>query len=386
MTAEPPAWAVAEARKLIAARRNGQQPTPEPEDLLAGIRDGSWLCAQTFPPLRYHIPGLVPEGLSVLAGAPKVGKSFLVLDFAIAAASGGTALERIACEPRAVCYFALEDGDRRLQSRVRYLTGDPPRLPADFRYFTTCEPGRLVATLEAYFSRYGGEQPLVLLDTLGKALPPALMGETPYSRDYRIMGELKAITDACPGSALAVLHHDRKAAAEDFISTVSGTNAIAGAADTVLVLSRKRGQDEAILQVTGRDVHEGAYAMTFAAGAWQLDGANLEEAAQVAAERQNVSRLGDRSTEIVATVAAHPAGVDAAVVATAIGIDAKTAGTYLGRLAEKGRIRRAARGLYSPVESVGSVEFPAQAAFNTSNTFHTPQSQMSHPTTTVHGG
>jgi hypothetical protein len=152
-----------------------------------------------------------------------------------------------------------------------------------------------------------------------------------------------------------VLHHDRKASAEDFISTVSGTNAIAGAADTVLVLGRKRGQDEAILQVTGRDVHEGAYAMTFAGGAWVLDGADLEEAAQVAMERQNTSGLGDRSAAIVAFVARHPAGVRAADVAEQFDMPTDQVRPYLGRLADSGRIDRASRGLYVGVTSVTSV-------------------------------
>jgi hypothetical protein len=42
-------------------------------DLLAGLRNGGWLDAQDFPPLRYAIPGLVPEGLSLIVGAPKIG-------------------------------------------------------------------------------------------------------------------------------------------------------------------------------------------------------------------------------------------------------------------------------------------------------------------------
>lgn len=67
-----------------------------------------------------------------------------------------------------------------------------------------------------------------MLDTLGKVMPEARVGESAYQRDYRIGGRLKRIADEWPGLAVVVVHHDRKAAAEDFVDSVSGTNGLAG--------------------------------------------------------------------------------------------------------------------------------------------------------------
>jgi hypothetical protein len=69
-----------------------------------------------------------------------------------------------------------------------------------------------------------------------------------------------------------LVHHVRKAGAEDFLATVSGTNGLAGAADAVLVLERARAQADGVLHVTGRDVDETDYALAFdpRAGAWRL--------------------------------------------------------------------------------------------------------------------
>jgi hypothetical protein len=78
-------------------------------DLLAGLRNGAWLDAQEFPALRYHLPGIVPEGSSLLVGPPKIGKSWLVLSLALAAAAGGQALGQ-PIDARPVFYLALEDG------------------------------------------------------------------------------------------------------------------------------------------------------------------------------------------------------------------------------------------------------------------------------------
>jgi len=113
--------------------------------LLATLRTGAWLDAQVFPPLSYVVPGLVPEGSVLLVGAPKIGKSWLVLAVGLAAASGGKALG-LDVSKRPVLYLALEDGDRRLQDRCRRLLADDP-IPAEFQYLTRIEPGRIIDTI-----------------------------------------------------------------------------------------------------------------------------------------------------------------------------------------------------------------------------------------------
>ena len=88
------------------------------KELLAGVRTGEWLDQQVFPPLTYAIPGVIPEGFTVVAGAPKVGKSWFILSLCLAVASGGRALGALTVDQRKVLYLALEDGDRRLQERI----------------------------------------------------------------------------------------------------------------------------------------------------------------------------------------------------------------------------------------------------------------------------
>jgi hypothetical protein len=340
--------------------------------LLATLRTGAWLDAQVFPPLAYAVPGLIPEGSVLLVGAPKIGKSWFVLAVGLAASEGGKALG-IDVPKRPVLYAALEDGDRRLQERCRRLLADDP-IPPEFQYLTRIEPGRIGDTIAAWMHWHQQPPPLVILDTLGKVLPPAVQGEVPYQRDYGVGSALKRIVDTYPGATLLVNHHQRKAEATDFIDVVSGTAGLAGAADTIIVLSRDRQEASGLLKVTGRDVSEGEYAVTFKDGAvWELDGHDLatarEKAQKVRATTRATAAAGDRMLDVVLYAYEHPDGVRRGDVAKALKLEPSVAGVYLARAVDTGRLQRAERGLYTPVTSVTSLRSrPEDVTDNTRNT------------------
>lgn len=338
-------------------RTSATQPATEyggdPNPLLAGLRNGAWLDAQRFPPLTWLVPGLVPEGMSLLVGGPKIGKSWLSLNVALAVASGGTALGSVPVgRARPVLLLALEDGDRRLQERARELLSGQP-IPPLLDYMTRVEPGMVLPTVLAWLDTLDDDaEPLVILDTLGKVMPPTASGESPYQRDYRVSGRLKQLCDARPGMALLVLHHDRKAQTDDFVDGVSGTNGIAGAADTILVLHRPRTEARGLLKVTGRDVVEREYAVTVEGGHWRLVGDDLDDAAATAQTIRATAGLADRSAEIVRFVARCPEGARAAEVAEHLGISDDDARRYMARLHKAGKLNKPERGLYTPVLSV----------------------------------
>jgi hypothetical protein len=312
------------------------------------IRDGAWLDKQVFEPLRFLVPELVPEGFSELAGSPKSGKSVLFLQFGLTAAAGGE-IFGLKCKRAHVLYLALEDSDRRIQSRAREILGGEP-IPKWFQFKTKCEPGRLIRDITDWLDGLpDGDSALVLVDTLGKVLEPPKKGETVYDRDYRIASALWAVATSRPGTAIVASRHTRKARSDDFLDLVSGTQGIAGAADTVLVLSRKRSAVDGLLQLTGRDLDDAEYALTLERPyGWQLDdgGSGLAGAAGVAIARKD--NLGERSEAVVAFVNSHPDGVTAQDVAGKLGISVPVARVCLSRMADSGRIKRRMRGLFGP--------------------------------------
>lgn len=327
--AKPDAW----TRTNLAADDTGQPPVPRTR-----FR-GDELQAMTFPPQRFAVPDLVPEGLTVLAGAPKLGKSWMALEAALAVASGGRFLGTLEVERGPALYLALEDGARRLRDRITLLLGDRDPFPRDLHVWLD-RPTRLLEELDAHLDAHKGTR-LVIIDTLGKVRPPAPPGGPTYSDDYRVAGTLQRFA-IDRGVAVLVVHHTRKGRGEDYVEAVSGTHGITGAADAVILLDRDRGSDGALLHVTGRDLRDDL--------AWRLDriGPAWHFVERVRADAVQARQgLGDTAGRIVEAVAAAGEPVSASEIADALGMRPDVAKDYLGRLARDGRLHRPARGRYA---------------------------------------
>jgi hypothetical protein len=332
--------------------------------------NAAWLMRQEFPPIKYAVPGVVPEGLTVLAASPKAGKSWLVLGLGLELACGGYAFGALHVgRARPVLYLALEDGQRRLQDRIRRL--EPREVSHRLEFATAIPDGKVIEIIRGFMQRYDGLDPVVILDTLGKVMPPA-GAQSQYGHDYQTLSALKRTCDEVPGSSLIVGHHTRKMDAGDFLDAVSGTQGIAGAADTVLVLKRDRHGNAATLQVTSRDAAEGEYSLTLTdRGAWELDGGDLAAAAQAAQATRSSQGTGERMTELIETVGRFPGGIRRKDLSELLHMEDNQLGTYLKRATEAGRIANPQRGLYTPVTSVTSVTFPIGES-DAHDTYDTP--------------
>jgi hypothetical protein len=222
------------------------------------------LLAMELPAPRWAIPGLLSEGLTILAGKPKLGKSWMALNLAMTVAAGGMALGSIKVHPGDVLYLALEDRLRRIRDRAAKVLGGL-KLQA---------PGRLGIAVEWKRQDKGGvfdlakwlaqanDPRLIVIDVWAKFRSPAKMKGSAYEQDYDQLTEVKSVADHYGASVLAI-HHTRKGAAEDVFDEISGTLGIAGAADGSMVLTRSRGKNEGTLAMTGRDIEEQTIAVEF---------------------------------------------------------------------------------------------------------------------------
>ncbi len=219
------------------------------------------LVAKDIPEPRWAVPGVIPAGLSFLAGRPKMGKSWLALNICIAVATGGDALG-VKVEPGRAAYLALEDTARRLKSRlIKVLAGQPA--PDSLQLFTTwprTDQGGM-DYLVNWLGKYNDCKVLVI-DTFAKIRGRASRNEGLYSDDYAAAGQFKTIADKF-GCSIILIHHTKKGGSADVFDEISGTTGLTGAADTIAILKRDRGQADAVLHITGRDVSEREIALHF---------------------------------------------------------------------------------------------------------------------------
>ena len=186
----------------------------------------------------------------ILAGAPKIGKSFLVAQIAYHV-SIGRKLWDFEVHQGTVLYLALEDDYQRIQSRMFMMYGvdDTPNL-----HFATVA-GRIGNGLDEQlenFVREHSNTKLIIIDTMQKIREVG--GEAySYASDYEIIGRLKQFADKY-GICVLIVHHTRKQPAGDSFEMISGTTGLLGCADGALLMQKKkRTALEATIDVVGRD-------------------------------------------------------------------------------------------------------------------------------------
>ena len=220
------------------------------------------------------IDGLLPVGTYLLAGAPKIGKSFLVLQMAYQVSMGEPFLG-FSSRQGTVLYLALEDTYERLQKRLAQMTEqDSERLILSV-FSETLDEG-LTERLSDFWSEHA-DTVLIVIDTLQRVRSRTPDGGS-YAADYDTLARLKEFSDTF-GVTVLVVHHTRKEGAEDVFNMISGTNGLMGAADGALLLHKdKRTASEAVLEVVGRDQPQLRLHLRFAAAhlRWELLEAETE--------------------------------------------------------------------------------------------------------------
>ncbi|MEU3492208.1 AAA family ATPase [Kitasatospora cineracea] len=292
--------------------------------------------ATDFPEPRWAVPGFFAEGVSLLAGPPKVGKSWLSLGLGLDVAAGRPAFGTVPVEPGPVLYLALEDTPRRLKTRMGKLLAGRPA-PRDLTIATEFPPlpqGGADA-LDNWLTR-NPDARLVVIDVFAKVRGVSPPGVAAYDADYAAIGYAKQVADR-HSVATILVHHVRKMGSDDFLAEVSGTNGLAGAADATLVLKRSRGKADGVLHITGRDVDEAEHALSFQpeSGSWLLlDGPAGDHT------------IGDTRSTILQYVRQHP-GVRPKDIATATGLDVDLTRRTCSRMAEAGQLHRDTTGAYT---------------------------------------
>lgn len=199
------------------------------------------------------IEGMLGIGAYILAGAPKIGKSFLVWQIAYAVATGND-LWGLSVRQGSVLVLALEDTEDRIYSREERMLSDETQTPKPDNLHAAFAADGIEGDLEGQIDRFMVEHPdtiMVVVDILQRVRKHG--EKVSYANDSDTMLALKAIADKHQ-ICLLVVHHTRKAKADDIFEMISGTNGLGGSADGALVLTKEsRTGSTATLSVIARD-------------------------------------------------------------------------------------------------------------------------------------
>jgi hypothetical protein len=238
--------------------RRPPQPYLAPGDFIPA----SELMEMQFQDPLWLVRGLLPKGLTVLAGKPKAGKSWLALALGLELAAGGSVLGHRESQPCTVLYLALEDTPRRLKTRILKLEDVEPvsdrlLLSTEWRNFGDYGVEDLEILLET-----NPDIALVIIDTWQRVRGSVDGFQGIYGQDYNDVAELKSVADR-HGIAIILVHHVKKGDEQDPLDQVSGSTGITGAADAIWVLKRNRNATHGELHILGRDLEERELAVSF---------------------------------------------------------------------------------------------------------------------------
>lgn len=231
--------------------------------------DAETLLSTPMSKTMFIVDELIPQGVNVLSGASKIGKSWLMLWLGLQV-SQGLPVWDLPTKQCDVLYLCLEDTQRRIKDRLFELTDNPPR---NFHLSVMC--GLIGNGLEEEIINFLSDFPktkFVIIDTLQKVRDSkGSAGKTGmYGNDYDDISSIKRIADEYDISIILVHHLRKLKDGDDPFNEVSGSTGIIGAADTNYVLKRKRSGNAATLLACGRDVEYQELTLQFNNLIWEL--------------------------------------------------------------------------------------------------------------------
>lgn len=252
------------------------------------VRNAADLLKTDFKEVQWAIRGLVPEGVTIISGDPKIGKSWLVYQACIAVATGTSLWHGRPPEVQGdALMLALEDNDRRLKRRLdKLLIGLPGTIPNLLHYSTDWPRAEDGVKEIASWLRAHPNCRLVVIDTISAFRDNDPGRKSAYAHDY-VVGEMLKPLAREFSCAIVLVMHNRKQAAGDVMHKVSGTQGMTGSVDNIIILERARGDMDAKLTVDGRDIEEmKELALRLNDGRWQFVG-NVDDV-QRSKERNSV--------------------------------------------------------------------------------------------------
>ncbi len=303
------------------------------------------LLRSNLPPMTYLVDGLMPDtGCILLAGKPKVGKGWIVLDMALAVIKGERFWGR-QCRQGGVLMYMMEDGPRRIAERLRMmhpgiLGVDTDRLrfrySADGPFYINADgTGTLLDDICEHIRCFPTTK-LVVVDVLQRVRGTVERSDNAYQVDYKVVAALQklAVTYAI---AILIVHHTKKGKVDEAIDSINGSFGVIGAADGAIIIGKEA--DVMRVQSAMRDIPGFEFDLT------KEDGSPMWKPAQTAEELMSPGGAG-KTNGVLHMLHSAACELTTGDIAKRSAISEATTAVYLSRLVKSGQVIRTSRGFY----------------------------------------
>ena len=290
----------------------------------------------------FVVTDLIPVGVSLLTGKAKTGKSIAALDIAMSVAMGSRIFGSIDVQQCETLFISLEDTNKRIKTRIIKMLQNYPAT----KFFHSAiswprmDKGCLTA-LESWIKIHPNVR-LIFIDTFAKIRAFKRHGSSLYEKDYLEIAAIKEFADN-HGLAIVLIHHLRKGSAQDIFDLISGSVGITAACDTVMIMTRERGEGTANLYATGRDIEDKYYTL-------KLNPLNLSWELTDSAAQEKMSQ---EKTEILELIKKSDSPLKLGQIADTLKKKKPVTHKHLAALVNEELVYQPAYGLYAAVPVSG---------------------------------
>ncbi|MGY1786670.1 AAA family ATPase [Geodermatophilus sp. SYSU D00698] len=304
------------------------------------------LMAADLPPVDMVVGEIIPAGLFLVAGDPKVGKSMLLQDLAVSITQGLPAWGHYPVEPGDVLYLGLEGGRRSFRDRMISMhEGRQPSSGLTIAYSSPPLGGGLEEKTERWLRR-ADDPRMVVIDTY-TAVAPETRGVNRHREEYATLAPLAQLATQWPKTLFVAVHHTRKGdGGEDVMQKISGSQGMTAVTDGNAVLSRHVAAGQGLLSIRPRNAEESEFVV-------QRDPETLRWSVIGTDER---SQLSESRQLVLAWLDAHPEGGGPKTIAEATGLTDDAVRQLLMQMKRQMQVASPRRGHYVAVAGVDPKE------------------------------
>lgn len=196
---------------------------------------GTKLLKEKSKKQDFYIENILPEGVTILAGATKSGKTYLTLEMAVALTEKEKNFLGNTTNLTKVLYYSNETKKEEIKKRLKILGLTKSEIKFDF----TTKPSIQEIEEEILQNKKSiNQRMLVIIDTFQNLVLKNKYDNNNYQDTYEKINEISRISEQKNVGFLIVHHINKTKNEENIFDSINGSVALTAATETNIILDR----------------------------------------------------------------------------------------------------------------------------------------------------